>query len=249
MAEPLLELVGLRKDFGGVAAVAGVSLRVAAGEVRALIGPNGAGKSTLFNLVGGQLRADGGRIRFRGEEIGGWPPQRIWRRGLSRTFQVPGLFPSLSVLENVQVATLSFAGASRRMLGGLERVGREAAWELLRRVGLEALAERRCGALSAGDLKRLELAAALANRPALLLLDEPTAGMAPPERMALMALVGRVVAEEGVTVFFTEHDMDIVFAAASRITVMHQGQVIAEGEAAAIRRDPTVQAVYLGGGV
>jgi branched-chain amino acid transport system ATP-binding protein len=249
MAEPLLEIVELRKEFGGVAAVAGVSLRVAPGEVRALIGPNGAGKSTLFNLVAGQLSADGGRVRFRGEEIGGWPAQRIWRRGLSRTFQIPGLFPSLGVLENVQVAALSFAGLSRRMLCGSERPTREAAYGLLRRVGLEEQAERRCGALSAGDLKRLELAAALANRPALLLLDEPTAGMAPPERTALMALVGRIVAEEGVTVLFTEHDMDIVFAAASRITVMHQGRVIAEGEAASIQRDPTVQAVYLGGAV
>ncbi len=244
----LLEVRELRKAFGGVEAVAGLSLSLGRGEVRALIGPNGAGKTTLFNLLTGQLTADGGLIRFRGERISGLPPYHIWRRGISRTFQIAAAFHSLTLLENVQVAICSREGKSRRMLASAGGLGRAEAMDRLARVGLAEQTEWLCGSLSYGDLKRLELAVALVNRPALLLLDEPTAGMAPPERTALVALVSRIVAEEGLTVLFTEHDMDVVFGAASRITVVHQGRTLAEGSPEAIRANALVQEIYLGGG-
>ena len=248
MAEPvLLEVRELRKAFGGVEAVAGVSLTLPRGEVRAIIGPNGAGKTTFFNLLTGQTPADSGLVLFRGERISGLPPYRIWRKGLSRTFQIAAAFTSLTLRENVQVAILSREGATRRMLAAAEARGRVEAEALLFRVGLEAQADRPSGSLSGGDLKRLELAMALANRPALLLLDEPTAGMAPPERTGLVSLVARIVAEEGLAVLFTEHDMDVVFAAADRITVLHQGRTLAEGAPAEIRANALVQEIYLGG--
>ncbi|MBI4537083.1 MAG: ABC transporter ATP-binding protein [candidate division NC10 bacterium] len=246
--ELLLEARGLCKAFGGVRAVDGLCLHLARGEVRALIGPNGAGKTTLFNLLTGQLVCDNGLILFQGERISGLPPHRIWRKGISRTFQITAAFQSLSVLENVQVALLSRDRATHRMLATARRLGQEEAVRQLARVGLADQAERPCFVLSYGDLKRLELAVALANRPVLLLLDEPTAGMAPQERSALMALVSRIVAEEGLTVLFTEHDMDVVFAAAHRITVIHQGRTLAEGTPEAIRGNARVQEIYLGGG-
>jgi branched-chain amino acid transport system ATP-binding protein len=244
---PLLEVRDVWKAFGGVRAVSGVSLRLPRGEVRALIGPNGAGKTTLLNLLTGQLGCDRGVVLFKGERISGLPPHRIWRRGISRTFQVTATFGSLTVLENVQVAILSHQGRSRDLLSQAGPLARDAAADLLRRVGLEEHAKRACATLSFGDLKRLELAIALANDPELLLLDEPTAGMAPQERLDLMALTVGIVKERAVTVLFTEHDMDVVFAAAQRIMVMHQGRVLVEGPPQAVRDDPQVQAIYLGG--
>ena len=244
---PLLEVRDVWKAFGGVRAVSGVSLRLPRGEVRALIGPNGAGKTTLLNLLTGQLGCDRGVVLFKGERISGLPPHRIWRRGISRTFQVTATFGSLTVLENVQVAILSHQGRSRDLLSQAGPLARDAAAGLLRRVGLEEHAKRACATLSFGDLKRLELAIALANDPDLLLLDEPTAGMAPQERLDLMALTVGIVKERAVTVLFTEHDMDVVFAAAQSIMVMHQGRVLVEGPPQAVRDDPQVQAIYLGG--
>jgi len=244
----LLEVSLLGKEFDGLRALAGVSFSAEPGEILGIIGPNGAGKTTLFNLLTGQLQSDGGLVLFRGERISGLPPHRIWRKGISRTFQITAAFHSLTVRENVQVAIASREGKSRRMLSAARGLGWEEAAERLERVGLADQAERPCFALAYGDLKRLELAVALANRPALLLLDEPTAGMAPQERTALMALVARIVAAEGLTVLFTEHDMDVVFAAADRITVIHQGQTLAEGPPDAIRANARVQEIYLGGG-
>lgn len=244
---PLLEVRDVWKAFGGVQAVAGVSLGLPRGEVRALIGPNGAGKTTLLNLLTGQLACDGGVVLFKGERISGLPPERIWRRGISRTFQITATFASLTVLENVQVAILSHQGRSRDFLSRAARLARDAAMHLLKRVGLEDQAGKVCATLSFGDLKRLELAIALANEPELLVLDEPTAGMAPQERMDLMALAVQIVRDRAVTVLFTEHDMDVVFAAAERIMVLHQGRVVAEGTPQAVRGNPEVQAIYLGG--
>ncbi len=248
MAEvPLLEVRDVWRAFGGVRAVAGVSLRLARGEVRALIGPNGAGKTTLLNLVTGQLTCERGVVLFKGERITGLPPHRIWRRGISRTFQITAAFGSLTVQENVQVAILSRQGRSRNLLSSAKRLARAPAMDLLRQVGLDGQADRVCATLAYGDLKRLELAIALANDPELLLLDEPTAGMAPAERLDLMALAVAIVRDRAVTVLFTEHDMDVVFAAAERIMVMHQGRVIAEGTPQAVRADRQVQEIYLGG--
>jgi branched-chain amino acid transport system ATP-binding protein len=243
---PVLEVENVRRAFGGVQAVDGVSFALARGEIRALIGPNGAGKSTFFNILTGQLRADGGEVRWRGRSIVGLPPHAIWRLGISRTFQITATFATLTVLENVQVARLSHAGRSRALVAPAARLEVAPSRALLEHVGLAEQAARPAGVLAYGDLKKLELAIALANEPALLLLDEPTAGMAPAERGALMALTARIARERRLTVLFTEHDMDVVFAVADRIMVLHQGRVIADGPPAAVRADRQVQAVYLG---
>ncbi|HEX7125636.1 MAG TPA: ABC transporter ATP-binding protein [Thermodesulfobacteriota bacterium] len=243
-----MEARGLAKRFGGVEAVRGVDLAVRRGEVAALIGPNGAGKTTCFNLLTGQLRPDAGRVWLRGRDVTGRPPHDLARLGVGRTFQVTAAFASMTVRENVQVACL----ARHRRLTGLVRpaAGRFAAEAdaLLERVGMADQAGRACGVLAYGDLKRVELAVALAHEPDLLLMDEPTAGLAPPERHALMALVSALVADRGLTVLFTEHDMDVVFGHAARVLVMHRGEIIADGPPDVVRADPRVQAVYLGGG-
>ncbi|WP_207459331.1 ABC transporter ATP-binding protein [Azospirillum sp. SYSU D00513] len=241
-----LEVSGLERSFGGVKAVRGVSFGLDAGELLALIGPNGAGKTTCFNLLNGQLRADAGSVRLDGTELVGLPPRRVWRLGVGRTFQITATFPTMTVAENVQTVLLS----CRRRLSGLWRPAasffREEAVALLDRVGMGAQADRPCGVLAYGDLKRVELAMALASDPKLLLMDEPTAGMAPNERLELMALTASLVRERGLAVLFTEHDMDVVFGHATRILVLDRGQVIAEGPPDAVRADPRVQAVYLG---
>jgi branched-chain amino acid transport system ATP-binding protein len=226
--------------------VDGVSFALPRGEIRALIGPNGAGKTTFFNILTGQLAADAGIVAFRGERISGLPPYAIWRRGVSRTFQITATFATLTALENVQVARLSATGRTFVMLRPARDLEAERARTLLDQVGLADQAMRPAGVLAYGDLKKLELAIALANDPALLLLDEPTAGMAPAERGALMALTARIDRERDLTVLFTEHDMDVVFAVADRIMVLHQGRVIADGTPMDVRADAEVQAVYLG---
>jgi len=243
-----LSVRDLRKAFGGVRAVDGVSFDLPRGEVRALIGPNGAGKTTVFNLLGGQLRPDAGEVRLGGLRISGLPPHAIWRRGVSRTFQVSAVFPTLSVLENVLVARLSAAGRSLGLLGRAGPGEAERARAVLARVGLAEQAARPAGVLAYGDLKKLELALALANDPAVLLLDEPTAGTAPAERGELMRLIVQLARAGGQTVLFTEHDMDVVWSVADRILVLHQGRVIAEGAPGEVRANPGVQQVYLGEG-
>ena len=246
MTAPVLETRGLAKSFGGVRAVTRVDLAMPRGEIRALIGPNGAGKTTFFNMLTGQLRADAGEVRFKGERLSGLPPHAVWRRGVSRTFQITATFLTLAGLENVQVALQSQRRKTYALLSRAAALEREAAAALLAQVGLEAQAERPAGVLAYGDLKKLELAVALANGPEVLLLDEPTAGMAPAERGQLMALTRRIARERELTVLFTEHDMDVVFAIADRIMVLHQGRVIAEGSPDEVRADAQVQRVYLG---
>ena len=244
----MLAVDGLRKSFGGVAAVREVSFQVAAGEMLALIGPNGAGKSTCFNMVGGQLRPDAGRVVLAGRDIGGLSPRAVWRHGVGRTFQVTAVFVSMTVAENVQMALISAARQVWRMGRAARRLHRPAADALLSQLGLADQAERAAGLLAYGDLKRLELAVALASEPGLLLMDEPTAGMAPAERTSLMALTRRLATERGIAVLFTEHDMDVVFAVADRIIVLDRGMIIAEGDGPAVRADPRVREVYLGTG-
>ena len=243
---PLLDVRGLRKSFGGLRAVDGVDLALPRGEIRALIGPNGAGKTTLFNMLTGQLRADGGEVRFKGERLTRLPPYAVWRRGVSRTFQLTATFASLSALENVQVARFSHRRKTYSLLTRATRLEVEESRRLLAQVGLDEQVGRLAGVLAYGDLKRLELAVALANGPELLLLDEPTSGMAPAERGALMALIAELARERDLTVLFTEHDMDVVFAISDRIMVLHQGRVIAEGKPAEVRANAEVQRVYLG---
>jgi len=244
----LLKVSGLGKSFAGVRAVDGVHFELAPGELLALIGPNGAGKSTTFNMVNGQLRADTGSILLDGHELIGKTPREIWRLGVSRTFQIAETFASLTVVENVQMALLS---ADRKLFAMWRRAAdhqRERALELLDQVSMKAQADRPCSVLAYGDVKRVELAIAMANDPKLLLMDEPTAGMAPKERNNLMALTKELVIDRGMAVLFTEHSMDVVFAYADRMIVLARGRLIAEGKPLAVRDDPKVQEVYFGSG-
>jgi branched-chain amino acid transport system permease protein len=247
-ARPLLEIRHLRKDYGGVQAVADVSFSLAAGEILALIGPNGAGKSTCFNLLNGQVRPDGGQVVLDGADITAAPPHRIFHLGVGRSFQVAAIFASMTARENVQMALIARHRGVWRFLVPASARHRDSADELLAHVGLRHLAEQGCGTLAYGDAKRLELALALANAPRLLLMDEPAAGLSREERVALMALVRRAAHDDGCAVLFTDHDMDVVFATADRILVMDRGHLIAEGDAATIRADRAVQAAYLGTG-
>ncbi len=245
----LLGAHGLFKAFGGVQALDDVSFELAAGELLALIGPNGAGKTTCFNILNGQLAPDAGSIVFEGGELIGKAPREIWRLGVGRTFQITATFASMTVIENVQMALLSH---HRRLRDLWRRAGgcyREAASALLERVGMADQAERAAGVLAYGDLKRVELAIALANKPRLLLMDEPTAGMAPRERVALMGLAAEIVRAESIGVLFTEHDMDVVFAHADRIIVLDRGRIIAAGAPAEVRENAAVRESYLGRGL
>ena len=242
----LLSIDAVSKRFRGLLAVDNVSFRVTQGSIFAVIGPNGAGKTTLFNIIAGMSAPDRGSIAFAGERIDGLTPDEICRRGIGRTFQITSVFRRLTVLENVQTALLSHHRRHHNLFTRAARLYRDDALALLERVGLGEQAPKPSGILSHGDQRRLELAIALASEPRLLMLDEPTAGMAPRERHALMALVQRIAADTGLTVLFTEHDMDVVFSVARRITVMHQGSVLAEGTPQEIRLDPDVQRIYLG---
>lgn len=244
----LLSVRGLSKAFGGVRAVEDVSFEVNPGELLALIGPNGAGKSTCFNMLNGQISADRGEVMLDGVNIVGWTPRRIWRAGVGRTFQITATFGSMSVVENVQMVLISAKGQLGRLWGRARDRHRDEAMALLARVGMAAQADRPCGVLAYGDLKRVELAVALAHRPRLLLMDEPTAGMAPAERLDLMELTAALVRADGVGVLFTEHDMDVVFGHATRVLVLNRGQLIAQGSPAEVRANEAVREVYLGSG-
>ena len=244
----VLSVRNLAKSFGGVRAVAGVSFDLRDREFLALIGPNGAGKTTCFNMLNGYLKPDRGTVSLAGQDITGLRPRRVWRLGVGRTFQITQTFASMTVRENVQMALISHHSRTLAMLVSARRLYLDEADALLDRVGMLADAERAASELAYGDLKRLELAVALAHHPRLLLMDEPTAGMAPSERISLMALTAEIIAEEGVAVLFTEHDMDVVFRHAHRILVLNRGELIAEGSGEEIRANETVREVYLGGG-
>ncbi len=244
----VLEAKGIAKAFGGVRAVDDVSFSVAKGELLALIGPNGAGKTTCFNMLNGQLKPDRGEVLLLGEPITGQTPRVVARRGVGRTFQITATYGSMTVRENVQTALIAASGEQWRMYGSASALHRAKASELLELVSMADQAERACSVLAYGDLKRVELAVALANDPKLLLMDEPTAGMAPSERIALMELAADIARSRGIAVLFTEHDMDVVFAHADRIIVLDRGRLIAGGTAAEVRANPEVQAVYLGSG-
>jgi branched-chain amino acid transport system ATP-binding protein len=244
----LLEVRNVVKSFGGLRALQDVSLSVAKGEIRAVIGPNGAGKSTLFNVMTGLLHPDAGDVVFEGEPITGLPPYRVIRKGIGRSFQITNIFPRMSVFENVQVALFSHhrTGSNPLYLARkFTRVGEEVLG-LLDQVGLAEKYDSSASVLSHGDQKRLEIAISLASRPKLLMLDEPTAGMSRFESRETVALLQRISREQGLTLIFTEHDMDIVFAISEKIMVLQQGAVIADGTPAEIKANPDVRKAYLG---
>ncbi|KMY85954.1 Branched-chain amino acid transport ATP-binding protein LivG [Candidatus Paraburkholderia calva] len=247
----LRRIEALSKSFDGVKAVDGVSFELEAGRLLALIGPNGAGKSTCFNMINGQLKPSSGSIRFDGREIAGKWPGEVGRLGVGRTFQIAATFNSMTVLENVQMALFSH---ERRVFDLFDRVTswRERdALALLDLVGMASHAKRSCAVLAYGDVKRVELAIALANAPKLLLMDEPTAGMAPQERNELMALTARLAKERNIRcagVLFTEHSMDVVFEYAGSLIVLARGHLIAQGDVHTTRNDARVREVYLGTG-
>ena len=248
-APTLLSVEGLSKSYGGVHAVRGVTFALKAGEILALIGPNGAGKSTCFDMLNGQTTPSAGRITLLGKDTTGERPRQIWRLGVGRTFQITATFPTMTVRENIQVALASYGRKLFNLWTAMPRFAQGEAGDLLELVGMGGHAERPCGELAYGDLKRLELAIALANRPKLLLMDEPTAGMAPRERIELMRLTARIAREKSIGVLFTEHDMDVVFEHADRILVLNRGTLISEGSPEEVRRNPEVQAIYLGEGL
>jgi branched-chain amino acid transport system ATP-binding protein len=245
---PLLQVRDLTKSFGGVRAVDDVSFDLQRGELLALLGPNGAGKSTCFNMLNGQLRPDSGEVLLDGEDIVRKKPRDIWRLGVGRTFQIAATFHSMTVIENVQMALISHAGKTFHAWKPARAHLRDEAMALLAAVGMETHADRPSNVLAYGDVKRVELAIALANKPKLLLMDEPTAGMAPRERNELMALTKRLVVSNDIGVLFTEHSMDVVFAVADRMIVLARGKLIAEGSGEAVRDNPRVREVYFGSG-
>jgi branched-chain amino acid transport system ATP-binding protein len=242
----MLEVRELRKSFAGFVAVAGVDLTVETRQIAAVIGPNGAGKSTLFNLITGHLVPDRGQVILDGHDITGAPPHRICGMGVGRSFQRTNIFPRLSVFENVQAAFLAHRGRGRNFWSRAENFYREETNGLLASIGLAAQGRLVAGTLSYGNQKQLELGIALASDPKVLLLDEPTAGMSASETHDTMRLLERIAGERGLTLLFTEHDMEVVFSIAEKIAVLHQGRLLTEGRPAEVRNDPEVRRVYLG---
>ena len=242
----MLEVRDVTRSFDGFLAVSGVSFTVPQGSISAIIGPNGAGKTTLFNLITGHLRPTAGRVGFKGRDVTGIAPHDLCRLGMGRSFQRTNIFPRLTVFENVQAAFVSHRGRGWNLLAPVERLYRDETAALLDAVGLLDRAAEVSGYLSHGAQKQLELGIALALEPEILLLDEPTAGMSATETHEAIALIERMARERHLTLLFTEHDMAVVFSIAHRITVLHQGKVIADGAPEDVRRDPEVRRVYLG---
>ena len=243
----MLQVESISKTFDGFLAVNGAHLSVERGEIVAVIGPNGAGKTTLFRLITGHLKPDKGRIVFEGQEIGGLRPFEVCRRGISLSFQVVNVFSRMTVFENVQVAVLSHQKKTHKLFSPSERHGIEETGEILRNVGLADKARRVSGSLSHGDQKVLEMAIALGNRPELLIMDEPTAGMSPEETSVTIDLIHRLTQELGLTILFCEHDMKLVFSIADRIMVMQHGRSLIQGPPDEVRNNEEVQSAYLGG--
>ena len=244
----ILKVTGLTKNFGSLQAVGGVNLSVRKNEIRAIIGPNGAGKTTFFNLVSGDLKPDGGEVFFKGQPVHGVPPHQIMRMGMARSFQITHIFPRLSVFENVMISVLVRQKREHSLFRQATRISRvgEETLAALRLIGMDGLSEVKGQALSHGDKKRLELAIILACKPDLLLLDEPTAGMSPEETQMTVDLIKQISSDLGITVVFTEHDMKVVFSIAHTISVLQQGQIIAEGVPEEVRKDRRVIEAYIG---
>ena len=246
MSQKLLEVSKLNKRFGGLRVAQDIDFELSEGDQAAIIGPNGAGKSTFFNMITGHHFPDSGTILFDGTDITRWPPHRIARAGISRAFQVSNIFHRMRVLDNVRAAVHAEMGKSLSIFARADRIGMAETDSVLELCGLSDKAGVIAGELSQGDKKRLELAIALAGKPRLVLLDEPTAGMSLEETRQTMALVDTLNADFGVTVLFTEHDMSVVFNHARRVTLLHRGEVIIAGTPEQVRASETAQKIYLG---
>jgi len=248
VSETILETRGLRREFGALVAVDDVDVRIEEGTLHSIIGPNGAGKTTLFNLISGTLAPTRGKVFYRGEDITDHPIHRTIHRGIGRSFQITNIFPNLTVLENVRLAVQALGRDSFRVLASHRRFTDypSRAVEVLERVGLADKALDLAGTLPHGDQRKLELGMILAPDPDVLMLDEPTAGMAAEQVPQLMDLVQEIQSVGNRTVLLVEHNMSVVMKVSDRITVMHQGAVLAEGTPAEISADPNVQTAYLG---
>jgi len=242
-----LQTQGITKEFGKLRAVNDVTLEILKGDVHAIIGPNGAGKSTYFNLITGYHRATSGKVLFKGKEITNLPAYSRCKLGMTRSFQITSIYPKLSVYESVLMGLLSHRRATLNFYSSAEKFFREEVWRILEDVGLADQANRQGDSISHGDKKRLELAITLGTEPELLLLDEPTCGMSPDETETTMIFIKKLVEQKGLTILFTEHDMSVVFGIAKRISVLHQGTLIADGTPEQVRANEEVQKVYLGG--
>jgi len=242
----MLIIENLKKTFDGFVAINGVSLSIPKGAISSIIGPNGAGKTTLFNLITGHIPVDQGKLTFKGVDITGLSPDRICRLGIGRSFQRANIFPRLTVLESVQAAVLVHHGMGFNFFKAVKSLFLKETESILKMVGLFDDRDAVSHSLSYGAQKQLELGIALASEPELLLLDEPTAGMSVQETKKTIELIERIVREKGLTLLFTEHDMEVVFSISQRITVLHQGKVIAEGPPDQVKNDPFVQKVYIG---
>ena len=242
----MLRIEDLHKSFDDFKAVDGAHLTVEKGQLVAVIGPNGAGKTTLFNLITGQLQPDNGKILLNDEDISKLPPHVICRKGVARSFQIANVFPRLSVFRNVQVSVLSQQKLSDKLFQPAAQLVVEETNRILESVGLLDKKMDVAGSLSHGDKRTLEIAIALGNEPHLLILDEPTAGMSPEETTTTMSLIQRLAADQGLTILFCEHDMEVVFGTAQSIMVMQQGRTIVQGDPQTVRRNTEVQQAYLG---
>lgn len=244
----ILEVQSLRKHYGKVTALNGIDLAFRRGELTSLIGPNGSGKTTFYNVVTGRYRPSSGRVLFGGRDIGGMAPHRVVRLGIARSFQINNIFADLSVFENFRAAVIAHSGARLNLFRHVDSYPaiRERALELLDLVSLLDVQEKQCSEISYGDMRKVEIGLALAGRPSLLFLDEPTAGMTPEETRAMVALIRRIADTTKTTVVITEHDMSVVFTVSERIVVLSYGDVLADGAPAEIRRNEKVRAAYLG---
>jgi branched-chain amino acid transport system ATP-binding protein len=242
----MLRVEDLHKSFDDFKAVNAAHLEVEKGQLVAVIGPNGAGKTTLFNLITGQLQPDEGNILLNNEDISKLPPHVICRKGVARSFQIANVFPRLSVFRNVQVSVFSQQRLSNKLFQPAAQLVVEETNRILQSVGLLDKKLNVAGSLSHGDKRILEIAIALGNQPELLILDEPTAGMSPEETTTTMALIKRLAEEQGLTILFCEHDMEVVFGTAQSIMVMQQGRTIVQGDPQSVRQNAEVQQAYLG---